>query len=165
MPPRHLQALGGKREHEQGDDAPAPTPTCRTAGTGRRRGYAGEPLAAGMGIDSNQFLSTYPVRNSYSLSLAPQEGTVETPTGRGRASNCIIGSTAPSSSPATSPSPCASEQQLSPSAKLPEDEVAVGCDNDWDDDDDDDDDDELIILPKDKSSKVSALGLERPGDG
>ena len=34
-----------------------------------------------MGIDSNQFLSTYPVRNSYSLSLAPQEGTVETPTG------------------------------------------------------------------------------------
>ena len=65
--------------------------------------------------------------------------------------------------PATSASPCASEQQLSPSAKLPEDEVAVGYDND--DDDDDDDDDELIILPKDKSSKVSALGLERPGDG
>ena len=65
---------------------------------------------------------------------------------------------------ATSASPCASEQQLSPSAKLPEDEVAVGYDNDWDDDDDDDDD-ELIILPKDKSSKVSALGLERPGDG
>ena len=96
-----------------------------------------------MGIDSNQFLSTYPVRNSYSLSLAPQEGTVETPTGRGRASNCSIGSTAPS-------------------AKLPEDEVAEGYDND---DDDDDDDDELIILPKDKSSKVSALVLERPGDG
>ena len=109
-----------------------------------------------MGIVSNQFLSTYPVRNSYSLSLAPQEGTVETLTGRGRASNCSIGSTA------TSASPCASEQQLSPSAKLPEDEVAVGYD---DDDDDDDDDDELIILPKDKSSKVSALGLERPGDG
>ena len=62
---------------------------------------------------------------------------------------------------ATSASPCASEQQLSPSAKLPEDEVTVGDD----DDDDDDDDDELIILPKDKSSKVSALGLERPGDG
>ena len=61
---------------------------------------------------------------------------------------------------ATSASPCASEQQLSPSAKLPEHEVAVG-----DDDDDDDDDDELIILPKDKSSKVSALVLERPGDG
>ena len=62
---------------------------------------------------------------------------------------------------ATSASPCASEQQLSPSAKLPEDEVTVGDD----DDDDDDDDDELIILPKDKSSKVSALVLERPGDG
>ena len=62
---------------------------------------------------------------------------------------------------ATSASPCASEQQLSPSAKLPEDEVEVGYDND----DDDDDDDELIILPKDKSSKVSALVLERPGDG
>ena len=59
---------------------------------------------------------------------------------------------------ATSASPCASEQQLSPSAKLPEDEVAVGSDGD-------DDEDELIILPKDKSSKVSALGLERPGDG
>ena len=65
--------------------------------------------------------------------------------------------------PATSAShaTCTSEQQLSPSAKLPEDEVTVGDD----DDDDDDDDDELIILPKDKSSKVSALGLERPGDG
>ena len=62
---------------------------------------------------------------------------------------------------ATSASPCASDRQLSPSAKLPEDEVAVGDD----DDDDDDDDDELIILPKDKSSKVSALVLERPGDG
>ena len=59
---------------------------------------------------------------------------------------------------ATSASPCASEQQLSPSAKLPEHEVAVGYDGD-------DDEDELIILPKDKSSKVSALGLERPGDG
>ena len=59
---------------------------------------------------------------------------------------------------ATSASPCASEQQLSPSAKLPEHEVAVGYDGD-------DDDDELIILPKDKSSKVSALELERPGDG
>ena len=58
---------------------------------------------------------------------------------------------------------CTSEQQLSQSAKLPEHEVAVGYDNDVDDDDDDDD--ELIILPKDKSSKVSALGLERPGDG
>ena len=105
------------------------------------------------------------VRTFRPLTLAhTQEGTVETPTGRGRASNCSIGSTAPSSSPATSASPCASEQQLSPSAKLPEDEVAVGYDNDWDDDDDDDDD-ELIILPKDKSSKVSALGLERPGDG
>ena len=114
-----------------------------------------------MGIDSNQFLSTYPVRNSYSLSLAPQEGTVETPTGRGRASNCSIGSTARPPA-ATSTSSCASEQQLSPSAKLPEDEVAEGYDND---DDDDDDDDELIILPKDKSSKVSALVLERPGDG
>ena len=51
---------------------------------------------------------------------------------------------------ATSASPCASEQQLSPSAKLPEHEVAVGYDGD-------DDEDELIILPKDKSSKVSAL--------
>lgn len=59
---------------------------------------------------------------------------------------------------ATSASPCASEQQLSPSAKLPEHEVAVGYDGD-------DDEDELIILPKDKSSKVSALVLERPGDG
>ena len=59
---------------------------------------------------------------------------------------------------ATSASPCASEQQLSPSAKLPEHEVAVGYDGD-------DDEDELIILPKDKSSKVSALELERPGDG
>ena len=48
---------------------------------------------------------------------------------------------------ATSASPCASEQQLSPSAKLPEHEVAVGYDGD-------DDEDELIILPKDKSSKV-----------
>ena len=53
---------------------------------------------------------------------------------------------------------CTSEQQLSQSATLPEHEVAVGYDGD-------DDEDELIILPKDKSSKVSALGLERPGDG
>jgi len=36
---------------------------------------------------------------------------------------------------------------------------------DDDDDDDDDDDEDLIIMPKDLSSKVSALGLERPGDG
>ena len=161
MPPRHLQALGGKREHEQGDDAPAPTPTCRTAGTGRRRGYAGEPLAAGMGIDSNQFLSTYPVRNSYSLSLAPQEGTVETPTGRGRASSFSSSSTPPSSSSATSATPCTPEQPPSLSAKLGVLEVAA----DDDDDDDDDDDEDLIIMPKDLSSKVSALGLERPGDG
>ena len=51
--------------------------------------------------------------------------------------------------PATSAShaTCTSEQQLSQSAKLPEHEVAVGYDGD-------DDEDELIILPKDKSSKV-----------
>ena len=48
----------------------------------------------------------------------------------------------------------------SPPAKLPRLEVAAG-----DDDDDNDDDDDEIIMPKDLSSKVSALGLERPGDG
>ena len=89
-----------------------------------------------------------------------QEETVETPTGRGRASSFSSSSTAPSSSSATSATPCTPEQPLFLSAKLAGLEVAAG-----DDDDDDDDDDELIIMPKDRSSKVSALGLERPGDG
>ena len=79
---------------------------------------------------------------------------------RGRASSFSSWSFPPSSSSATSATPCTSEQPLSLSAKLAGLEVAAG-----DDDDDDDDDDELIIMPKDRSSKVSALGLERPGDG
>ena len=96
------------------------------------------------------------------LTLAhTQEETVETPTGRGRASSFSSSSTPPSSSSATSATPCTPEQPPSLSAKLGVLEVAA----DDDDDDDDDDDEDLIIMPKDLSSKVSALGLERPGDG
>ena len=102
------------------------------------------------------------VRTFRPLTLAhTQEETVETPTGRGRASSFSSSSTPPSSSSATSATPCTPEQPPSLSAKLGVLEVAA----DDDDDDDDDDDEDLIIMPKDLSSKVSALGLERPGDG
>ena len=62
---------------------------------------------------------------------------------------------------ATSATPCTPEQPPSLSEKLGVLEVAA----DDDDDDDDYDDENLIIMPKDLSSKVSALVLERPGDG
>ena len=89
-----------------------------------------------------------------------QEGTE-----RGRASSCSRGSNPRSSSPATSASPRTSEQQLSPYAELPEHELAAAYFLADDDEDDEDDGDDEIIVPKNPSSKVSASGWERPGDG
>ena len=99
------------------------------------------------------------VRTFRPLTLAhTQEETVETPTGRGRASSFSSSSTPPSSSSATSATPCTPEQPPSLSAKLGVLEVAA----DDDDDDDDDDDEDLIIIPKDLMSGLSTRAVNFP---
>ena len=126
-----------------------------------RRSACGYP-AAGTGKprhSSPARADSHSLTHSHATSPA-QEGTLDTPTGRDLAStssSCSSPLTASSSRSATS---CTPEQAFSPSASPAEHEGAARNDTD-----DDYDYDEIISVPKDSRSQVSALGLERKGDG